>query len=59
MISGDCQSARFDELLSFEKERQKTRARVFVFGTSTRSFESKAMAKIMLARSTILGFRVD
>ena len=41
MISGDCQSTRFDELSSFEKERQKTRARVFVFGTSTRSFEWK------------------
>jgi predicted ATPase len=29
MIHGECQSGSFDELLSFGKERQKLRTRVF------------------------------
>jgi len=67
----DCRSASFEELLSFEKKKAKGENKGIGFSTSMRSFgctfcggntiddKIVAVAKLKLARGTILGFRVD
>ena len=61
MIDGDCQSTSFDELLNFGKERQKATIGVFVSISMEKAAndELRSMAKLKLARDTILGFRTD
>ena len=71
MIDGDCRSASFKGLLSFGKKKAKGENTGVCFCTSMRSLGSTfcggntmedeivAVAKLKLARSTILEFRVD
>ena len=71
MIDGDCRSANFEELLSLGKKKTKGENKGVCFSTSMRSFGSTfcggntmedeivAVAKLKLARGTILKFRVD
>jgi hypothetical protein len=61
MIDGEWRSANFDELLSFGKERQKTKIRRFSSDLNEKFWvhETMAMAKLKLARGTVLEFRAD
>jgi hypothetical protein len=71
VIDGEWQSASFDEKVSFEKEGQKAKIRVFssvhqrevfdllfVDGKATND-EIRMVAKLKLAHGTILGFKAD
>jgi hypothetical protein len=71
VINGEWRSASFDEKLSFGKDGQKVKIRVFssvhqreafdllfIDGKATND-EIRAIAKLKLAHSTILGFKVN